>query len=155
MIWIPIVFLVTGLAMVLWSLCAIGGVVDMDCDTHHRRGDWQGVGDAIAARSRRYADWINTNVTQPRRPADMDGRKEAEAMCEAFPELAVEEGCYYCPVTGLRHMFWLRCNDGTIVNPTVCWTPSFGQGTYILSRDLASAIINGGLQEECNIDCRA
>jgi hypothetical protein len=52
-------------------------------------------------------------------------------MATVFPELRRVRGHYYCPVWGEREHWWLKAEDGSIVDPTVAQFPSGGLGEYV------------------------
>jgi hypothetical protein len=52
-------------------------------------------------------------------------------MQEAFPELTLVYGNYYCPIWGKRWHQWLVTADGEIVDPTAHQFPSNGTGEYV------------------------
>lgn len=68
----------------------------------------------------KYADWIAANVSQPYGQCERYSR----AMCEAFPELRLARGYYYCLSWGQRGHWWCVAPDGTIVDATESQFPS-------------------------------
>lgn len=77
---------------------------------------------------RAYKEWIMQNV-----PDDAAAYGHClsvtKAMAEAFPELTIVYGNYYCPIWGERWHQWLTTIGGEIVDPTVRQFPSV-HGTY-------------------------
>jgi hypothetical protein len=54
-----------------------------------------------------------------------------QQMAVQFPELQRVRGHYYCPVWGEREHWWLKTQDGEIIDPTASQFPSKGHGEYI------------------------
>jgi hypothetical protein len=75
-----------------------------------------------------YQDWIKENVKDPLGTC----AEHTQAMAQRFPELTRVRGHYLCLIWGKREHWWLVCQDGSIVDPTVAQFPSGRLGTYIL-----------------------
>lgn len=74
----------------------------------------------------KYHEWISKNV-----PYAYGTCKEVtERMQVAFPELARVRGYYICAFWGKREHWWLKTNDGTIIDPTAAQFPTKGRGAY-------------------------
>lgn len=76
-----------------------------------------------------YRKWINDKVPT----ADAAYAKCAEitlAMAEEFLELDRVRGIYHCPIWGKRTHWWLKDEDGNVVDPTAKQFPSGGIGEY-------------------------
>ena len=76
----------------------------------------------------RYAKWIAENV----KGSALGRCKEVSLeMQKAFPELLLVRGHYYDPVWGERMHWWLKTEDGEIIDPTKSQFPSKGEAPYI------------------------
>lgn len=63
----------------------------------------------------KYDLWISTEVLDPHGNCGHYCQK----MKLAFPELILQRGYYICCIQGKRPHWWLKTEDGTIVDPTV------------------------------------
>jgi hypothetical protein len=75
-----------------------------------------------------YREWIAANVTGNVFGKCYDWSCD---MADAFPELRLVRGHYYCTAWGERAHWWLVAPDGSIVDPTAEQFPSRGAGEYI------------------------
>lgn len=73
-----------------------------------------------------YQKWIEHHVADK---GTGKCKEITQAMQEAFPELRLIRGHYYCLVWGEREHWWLVDVDGSIVDPTAAQFPSKG-GRY-------------------------
>ena len=53
-----------------------------------------------------------------------------EQMAKKHPELTRVRGHYHCPIWGKRAHWWLKDEQGNIVDPTAAQFPSRGGGKY-------------------------
>jgi len=74
----------------------------------------------------KYEDWIKENVF------DGTGRclEFSMKMKEVFPELKLVRGHYICYCWGKRDHWWLKTEEGVLVDPTKNQFPSKGSGEY-------------------------
>lgn len=75
-----------------------------------------------------HAEWILSNVEK-----DGFGQclKYSGMMVDAFPELRIVCGKYYCPHWGERVHYWCVDMDLGIVDATAAQFPSNGRGVYV------------------------
>lgn len=73
-----------------------------------------------------YQEWINNNVAEPYGAC----REYTKLMNEAFPELRIVRGHYYCYNWGEREHWWCLDPENKIVDPTAHQFPSCGKGYY-------------------------
>jgi len=62
----------------------------------------------------KYQGWIKENVTE----AYGKCVEVTKQMLEAFPELTRVKGHYHCPFDGKRPHWWLKTDQGVVVDPT-------------------------------------
>lgn len=89
----------------------------------------------------RYQAWIAANVPtfDGKNLYDLRGKcdKFAKAMLEAFPELTLQVGFYYCSAWGQQQHFWCLAPEefafagSLVVDPTRDQFPSKGTGLYV------------------------
>ncbi len=76
--------------------------------------------------TKKYADWIDQNVTKTYGKCE----EYTELMAKAFPELTRVRGHYHCFDWGKREHWWLVTKEGQIIDPTSAQFPSKGLGNY-------------------------
>lgn len=81
----------------------------------------------------KYEAWIQKNVPTYE-TAYGNCQPVCHAMREAFPELRLAYGNYYCLIWGERWHMWLATPDGEIVDPTQQQFPTQG-GPYVERRE--------------------
>lgn len=78
---------------------------------------------------REYKKWIESHV--PTREAAYGNCAEfSKVMAKDFPELTIAKGFVHCPLWGQREHWWLRDEDGIIVDPTAHQFPGTGMIDY-------------------------
>ena len=75
----------------------------------------------------KYKTWIKKNTKGTRGQC----QKRTQEMQEAFPELKIVRGHYYCPFEGKREHWWLKDIKEGIIDPTASQFLSNGQGEYV------------------------
>lgn len=78
----------------------------------------------------KYVAWIARRVPN-RLTAQGQCELISAEMAEAFPELTRVRGHYYCPYWGERAHWWLKTDEGQIIDPTCSQFPSDGNGEYV------------------------
>lgn len=75
-----------------------------------------------------YEQWIWDNVD----PEHTTGlcHHYSDEMRKDFPELILVRGYYFCLIEGKHPHWWLRTEDGVIVDPTANQFESKGEGRY-------------------------
>lgn len=82
------------------------------------------------ARNKRYRQWIiDRNIDYDE--AYGNCQELCVEMMEAFPMLTMVRGHYYCSVWGERGHWWLKTDDGEILDPSAVQFPTKGNGVYV------------------------
>jgi len=69
-----------------------------------------------------YIDGLNLNKNKAYGTCEIHSKK----MKAIFPELVLVRGHYNCPLDGLSEHWWLKTEDGLIVDPTIVqFVPGF------------------------------
>lgn len=94
----------------------------------------------------KYQNWIMENVPDYQ-AAYGKCKAVTSAMNKQFPELTRVSGFYHCSIWGRRQHFWLRTDQGEIIDPTAKQFPSGGMGKY--EEIIDSKLIPTGVCPNC------
>jgi hypothetical protein len=79
--------------------------------------------------NQKYTDWVSEHWGTPDKSFGQCASAVIQ-MQQAFPELRIVKGHYYCPIWGKRAHWWCKDPEEHIADPTASQFPSFGIGEY-------------------------